>query len=253
MEPTAEKQLAGTTSSVARVGDTVRKPSGPWDVGVQALLRHLEAVGFEGAPRALGGDEAGRSVVSYLRGTTCAYPMPSFVWEDETLTTAARLLRAYHDATVGFVAPADAGWQGSAPAARAEVICHNDVAPYNVVFRDRRPFALIDFDMAAPGPRVWDVAYAAYRFIPLDASDAPQEQGRRLGLFLDGYGAAFSADEALDAVVARLDALRAFMHERAASGDASFRRHIEEGHADVYRRAALHVRDRRVEILRGIG
>jgi len=52
----------------------------------------------------------------------------------------------------------------------AEVICHGDVAPYNCVFRDGRPVAFIDFDTAHPGVRIWDLAYAAYRFRAPDRS-----------------------------------------------------------------------------------
>src|SRR3712207_4429753 len=59
-----------------------------------------------------------------------------------------------------------------------EVICHNDFAPYYVVFVDEEPRAIIDFDTAVPGSRIWDVACAGYRFVPL-ASD---EHSRTLGL-----------------------------------------------------------------------
>ena len=67
----------------------------------------------------------------------------------------------------------------------AEVVCHNDFAPYNVVFGDDGPVGVIDWETAAPGARVWDVAYAAYRFVPLSRA-APEElqaapvQARRL-------------------------------------------------------------------------
>jgi hypothetical protein len=239
-----EVRLAGgNVSHVSRVGETVRKRGAVWDVGVQALLLHLEAVGFHGAPRAMGLDEQGRSVVSYIPGETCHYPMPAFMWADDTLVAAAQLLRAYHDATAGFQAPENAGWQGPIPDGAPDVICHNDVAPYNVLFRDRRPVALVDFDMAAPGPRVWDAAYAAYRFVPLhepekDTAAAARELGRRVGLFLRAYGATFTAHDLLDVAIARLAALRAFMYERAAAGDASFARHIADGDADVYQRDA---------------
>ena len=47
------------------MGDTVRRPAGPWTPAVHALLHHLEAAGFEAAPRALGLDSEGREVVSY--------------------------------------------------------------------------------------------------------------------------------------------------------------------------------------------
>ena len=40
--------------SATIVDGTVRRPAGPWTPAVHALLRHFEAVGFAGAPRALG-------------------------------------------------------------------------------------------------------------------------------------------------------------------------------------------------------
>jgi hypothetical protein len=258
MKTNEQKLEGGNVSAVWRVGDTVCKPGAVWDVGVQALLRHLEEVGFDGAPRALGTDELGRSIVSFIAGDTYAYPLPAHAWDDDTLVAASRLLRAYHDATVGFVAPPDAGWQGRTPPGAAEVVCHNDVAPYNMVFRNGRPVALIDFEMAAPGPRVWDAAYAAYRFVSLGvpADDAPPgppcEQGRRLALFMRSYDAAFTAGELLDAVVGRLAALCAFMQERAAADDPSFARHIAEGHAEIYERDAQYLSEQRGALLKGV-
>src|SRR5437763_1005776 len=56
MEDALEQALAGgnVADAVARVGNTVRKPSGYWTPAVEALLAHLEAGGFTGAPRPLG-------------------------------------------------------------------------------------------------------------------------------------------------------------------------------------------------------
>ena len=54
----------GNTSVVVRVGDTVRRTAGHWTPAVHALLDHLESVGFDAAPRALGTDEQGREVLS---------------------------------------------------------------------------------------------------------------------------------------------------------------------------------------------
>src|SRR2546423_14571099 len=68
--PTVTQQeiplLGGNTSTVVRVGDTVRRNAGPGTPAVHALLRHLEDVGFTGAPRALGTDERGREGLSSL-------------------------------------------------------------------------------------------------------------------------------------------------------------------------------------------
>lgn len=181
----------GNVSTVTRVGDTVRRTAGAWTPAVHALLRHLERVGFAHAPRALGMDDRGREVLSYIEGQVFQYPMPACVWTDATLIAAARLLRAYHDAQRGFEPPAAAQWR-VAPGAptRGPIICHNDVAPYNTVFVNQRPIAMIDWDFAAPGPALWDVAYAAWFFAPLtdDSSILPGDKPRRLRLFCDTYG-----------------------------------------------------------------
>jgi aminoglycoside phosphotransferase (APT) family kinase protein len=117
--------------------------------------------------------------------------MPACVWTDVTLIAAARLLRSYHDAQSGFEPPADAHWR-VAPGApsRGPIICHNDIAPYNTVFVNEQPIALIDWDFAAPGSALWDVAYALWFYVPLtDDPNVPTlDKPRRLRLFCDTYG-----------------------------------------------------------------
>jgi hypothetical protein len=250
----------GNLSAVVRVGDTVRRPLQPWSDAVHGLLRHLAAQGFDGAPRFLGIDDRGREILTYIPGEVGAYPLPAYMWSDAALTDAARLLRRLHDATLGYAAPDGADWQLVYPdATRHEVICHNDVAPYNMVFVDGRPRALIDFDTAGPGPRIWDLAYAAYTVVPLasfvpraDGSTTPYvsaqdagERARRLWLLEASYGLA--TDDLLPTVGRRLDAVCDLLLARANAGDAAYRRLIAEGHLDHYRREVAFIRRHAVE------
>jgi hypothetical protein len=57
----------GGLTSVERRGETVRRSVGDWAAAVHVLLRHLETVGFGGAPRALG-REAGVEILSFVPG-----------------------------------------------------------------------------------------------------------------------------------------------------------------------------------------
>jgi hypothetical protein len=160
---------------VVRVGDTVRRPTGPHSAFVHQLLEHLEAVGFDAAPRLLGTDEHGREVLSFLRGEV---PADLDYFTDEQLADAFRLLRRFHDATAG-----------SSLAAGADIVCHGDISPCNTVFRDGRPVALIDFDAAAPGGRIDDLAYGLFLWLDLGNEDiALDEQRRRLELAAAAYG-----------------------------------------------------------------
>lgn len=231
----AEVPLAGGTHGpVMRLGATVRREVQPSTATVHALLRHLERAGFAGAPRALGFDEQGREVLTFLPGEVGVRidgaPPPPFARSDETLVHAGRLLRAYHDATISFVAPPDATWPRFVGAPRAgEVICHNDIGPYNTVFVDGVPVAFIDWDEAAPGPREWDVAYALYRFVPYVPDEicaligwpAPPDRPRRLRLFCDAYRLADRSS--IFAVMARrIDAIIATGDARDAAGWPGF-------------------------------
>lgn len=234
-----EPLTGGGVNLVVRVGATVRRPTGPWTPAVHALLAHLAACGFTGAPAGHGIDAQGREVLDFVPGEVPGDPLPAYARSDQALGNVARLLRRYHDATEGFRSTTGADWYFP-PREPAEVICHGDVAPYNCVFRDGRPVALIDFDTAHPGPRVWDVAYAAYRFVPLsdprhDGADPVQEQARRLRLFADAYGLAEGDRPALPATAAdRLAHLVRHMHERAAAGDQAFAAHIARGDDVLY-------------------
>jgi len=253
-----EKEIplqGGNITSVTRIGETVHRTSGPWSVAVQSLLQYLERRGFNGAPRFLGFDQQGREILSFVEGEVGKYPLQSYMWSDENVVEAAFFLRRYHDATVGYIAPNGATWQFEYPdKSQHEVICHNDVAPYNIVYRNEKPQALIDWDTAGPGPRVWDIAYSLYRFVPLShAQDMqllgltdPAKQAHRLRLFLDAYGLTLPYTEILDVVERRLQALCTFLLEQTAN--PVYQKLLEDGHLDYYRREIAALQQNRVKL-----
>lgn len=191
-----EVELTGGTANqglVVRVGDTVRRPRRPTTPATHALLRHLERVGFDGAPRVLGVDNQGREVLSYLPGEAVAPPYPAWALSRPALVSVARLLRRYHDAVESFDGSAHTWQLPVPPRFRTGLVSHNDPNLDNVVFRDGVAVALIDFDLAGPGSRVWDVAAAARLWAPLrpDADIGDLRRGHsleRLRWFVDAYG-----------------------------------------------------------------
>ncbi|GCE31120.1 trifolitoxin immunity domain-containing protein [Dictyobacter alpinus] len=236
----------GNVSRVIRIGETVRRTMGPWSSTVHHLLLHLEGNGFAAAPRFLGIDSQGREILSFIAGAVGHYPLPPAFWSDEALTKIADMLREFHAITTYYVSPQEAQWQITyADVTRHEVICHNDVAPYNMVFRNNIPVALIDFDTAGPGPRVWDLAYAAYRFVPLLHSGddelrstgllEPEVQARRLKLFCTTYGS-IEPMSVLLMVEERLQHLCNLIITRAEAGDQAFQKMLAEEHLVNYQR-----------------
>lgn len=194
------------TEGVVRVGGTVRRPGQPQSLAVAGLLDHLERAGFDGAPRFLGRDPAGRDVLSFLAGDVAGDPPERWAAAEDLLVSVADLLRRLHQASAGhlagtgFAAPAGATWNRDqirlphpVPEPAPELVGHNDVTPQNVVVRDGRAAGLIDFDLAGPTTRLRDAFNTAMWWVPLfperDAWPAWRDldPARRLRLFADGY------------------------------------------------------------------
>jgi len=85
---------------VHRTGDVILRPVQPWTPAVYALLRHLEAVGFAGAPRVVGEglDGEGRETLALVPGDVDA----KRVWSDERIHALGALPRDLHRATATF-------------------------------------------------------------------------------------------------------------------------------------------------------
>lgn len=184
MEP--EPLRGNVTEGLERVGDTVRRPAGPWTDAVDALLTHLADTGFAAVPRLLGRDEQGRQVLEYVRGELGD---DRGTYSTAELASIGRMLADLHHALETFVPPPAASWNRIIPPDREELVCHNDVAPWNLV-RSARGWVLIDWDAAAPGSRLWDLAYAAQGMAGLRADRPVPESAARLQSFVDGYGLA---------------------------------------------------------------
>ncbi len=163
-----ESLPGGTVTPAVRIGATVRRVTGPWSTCVHALLRHLADAGFGGAPRFLGIDRHGREVLSFIEGEVTAGHVPAGLYHDAALTGARPPAAAVprRDRRTRPCTPRGLAVPGRRAGDRP-VICHNEVGPYNTVYRGGRPVAFIDWDCAAPAPPERDIAYAMWRFVPL--------------------------------------------------------------------------------------
>jgi len=217
----------GHRAAPVRVGDTVRRARTPYSASIDSLLTHLHAADWDSCPKPLGYDTLDRQTLSFVEGDAASgCPLPNHVWSIDSLRSFGRLLRSLHDATSAFVPAEGAVWQRFPGAPIGEVMCHNDLGPWNTVFRGLRPYALIDWDSAAPGTREWDLACAAWHWVPLWEDSRSVEHGftdlnarpARLRALCDAYGGQF--DQTLvDVVISRQQAWVHYLQESAAAGD----------------------------------
>lgn len=129
MRATAEECLpGGFVNAVVRVGDTVRRTMPSSSGFVHRLLQHLEACGWDRAPRVLGVGDRGREVLSWVDGQV-PWPLDRqiVVRTEASLARVAVLVGELHDLTAGIDL-----------AAGGEVVCHDDLSPKNTVHRKDR-------------------------------------------------------------------------------------------------------------------
>ena len=217
---------------VVRIEDTVRRTTGPWTPAVHALLRYLEEVDFKGAPRVLGIDGQRREVLTYLPGKVPRRASPE-VATNRVLAEVGRLLRHYHDVVSRFALPPGVEWYHESDRAPGSVVCHNDLSPRNTLFRDGQPVAFVDWDFASPAPPAWDVAHAAWQFVPLTEDPGCKRHGwtslpdrlRRLRAFCDAYGLAEEERLSFPEFVARrIAATASGIESNASAGVPEFER-----------------------------
>jgi Phosphotransferase enzyme family len=223
---------------VIRVGDTVRKPAGPHTLGVEALLEYLTAAGFTGSPRSLGRDDQGRHILEYVPGRL-ADTMPPL--DADGLHRVGQLIRELHDASEGFAPPPDARWDVVIPPDRCDLICHHDLAPWNLV-RDGDRWVFIDWDGAGPGSRLWDLAYAAHGFVPFAPGGDPAADGPRLRALADGYGLDADQRTELPALLgAHTRGMFDLLRRSARTGRQPWARLYAAGHGDHWGPAADYI------------
>jgi hypothetical protein len=212
------------------VGDTVIRPIAPCWPATHALLAHLSAVGFDGAPRVLA-VRPSTEMLTYMHGRAAVPPLTEDTLTDAALVSVADLLHRYHLAVASFD-PAGYTWPRPIPSRFwTGLVSHNDVHPANLVFRDGRAVALIDFDLAGPGGAAWDFAAAARSLVPLQ--DEADVTDSRAGRALDRFRILLEASglpraerrEVARALVANHDWTYAIVAEAAAAGHAGFADH----------------------------
>ncbi|WP_198676247.1 phosphotransferase enzyme family protein [Kribbella monticola] len=227
-----EEVLTGgnVSGAVVRIGSTVRKPATIATPGVEAVLEHLASVGFEAAPRTLGRDDEGRHVVEYIPGAL-ADTLPPFTTTE--LHRLGRLIHDLHDAMSDFHPPPGVSWDVAIPdPTGGELICHNDLAPWNLVIDGDR-WVFIDWDGAGPGSRLWDLGYVAHGFVPFHQDGEVATDAGRLRALVDGYGLNDEERLAFPALIeAHTRGMYDLLRRGAETGQQPWARLYAEGHGD---------------------
>jgi hypothetical protein len=228
-----EEPLTGGTANagaVTRIGRYVLRPSTRHSPSIHRFLSSLRRAGFDGASEPVGIDADGRERLVFLDGDVALVPYPAWAQSDAGLASIARLMRRLHETSHSFD-PAGLMWSREmADPAGGPIVCHNDVCLENVVFREGVAVGLLDFDFAAPGRPIYDLAQMARLCVPVDDDinaarlgwESP-DRPRRLRLVVDAYGLDRAERGELLEILADSIARGAdFLRRRIGAGDPNF-------------------------------
>ena len=262
-----EEVLGGGLANLGQVvkrGDTVERPAPPHATALHAYLRALHEAGFDGAPepKELIGE---REVLSFVHGDVAIPPYPQWARDQDVLASVGRLLRRMHDASAGIPIP-DAAWptefaDPGASEGQNLVLCHNDACLENVVLRDGQAAALIDFDFAAPGRPLWDLAMCAWYWVPMVPDEIAAVEGfggldspARLRILVDAYGLDHAGrGPLLDLFPQAVAVMEKFVKGRVAAGDPVFTRVDAERDPARYNKILAWLETHHEEFLAALG
>ncbi len=255
--PEEEQLSGGNTTTVVRVGETVRRPVGPWTPAVHDLLHYLSAVAFPGSPRVVGIDDADREILAFVAGEvgnlSAAQPLPAWFQTPESCWSIGRWIRDFQSAQADLVVDPAKPWRRAEGSSLgpSQVIVHHDVSPYNTVRRQDNSLVVLDWDFARPGDPIEDLAWAAWRWVPLMAGrrwhteygisadeEVSQRQERNLAALLDGYGPSKRQRRVLADAIGKQMTTHASDLENMARTDPAFARLVDLDYSRAARQDA---------------
>ncbi|GIG53970.1 phosphotransferase [Demequina activiva] len=240
-EPESAAESGELPLRIARREVTFEAPD-PYTGAIHALLTHLGQVGFRGAPRSFGWDAQGRHLVEWVDGVRADHPDAPTAALDPARIGA--FMREMHDALATFEPPADAQWFDGLPGPGGDLIIHQDIAPSNMVIAEDGRLVAIDWDAAAPGTRLWDVAHAVHAFAPLHGRGFEiSSQAERMRAFADGYQLSDSERERLLPLLAlRSERMYHYLAQMRATGESPWLELWERGVGSVWASDAQWIR-----------
>lgn len=206
----------GNVGGAVRVGDTVRRPTGPWTPAVHELLAFLADAGLPRIPRVLGVDDRDREILTFLPGHVVDTYQETL--GDGRVRSAMTWLREYHTVVADF--PRDSRrWRFVERALRpGEIVCHHDTALYNMAFDGDELAGVFDWDVAGPGIPLDDVAIFAWNTSMLFPDVGAAEVAHLLHTVADAYGR-LDPHAVLDHVVVRMTGAADRIAAAQAAGD----------------------------------
>jgi tRNA A-37 threonylcarbamoyl transferase component Bud32 len=224
-----------SNKEVVKVGNTARRAICKNSEYVHELLQHLEEKRYPYSPKFVGMDDKGREILTFLDGDIARGDID---WTDEQLRQITRMIKEFHNAT-----------EGSNLVGDKEVVCHNDLAPWNLVIKNSKPVGFIDFDDSTPGYRIDDFAYFLWTFLDLGRDISVKEQGRKIQILSKEYGE-FKPKKLIKSILRQQKKILKKRRYLSKNANTKGERHLSKTKIDEIKSEMEWVRENKEEIIK---
>ena len=151
------------------------------------------------------------------------------------------MIRDLHDASASFCVPEGAQWNERYEFSEHDLICHNDLAPWNLVCGESN-WTFIDWDGSAPATRLWDLAWTCMSFPSFEPGCDLVTAASAMQTLLSGYVLDSSNySELIRLMVMRAEAEYNLIVEGAKAGQQPWLKLQAEKHHQYWGPVAEHI------------
>jgi len=190
----SERILLDGNREVYRVGDTIERAAKPWSQSVWRFLRHLQGHGLP-VEQIISVDE--NHEISRFVDAEMVHPNK---WDDGALFEVGQLVAKLHSSSRSFSPASGDIWQKwclrEIGNPIEHIICHGDIAPWNMLTKNGKPHLLIDWEYTGPCDPIVELARVCWLFPQLFDDDlqkilalpSPKKRAEQVRIIAEGYG-----------------------------------------------------------------
>jgi thiamine kinase-like enzyme len=164
------------TSSVTRKGNYVYRACCSNSPFVHKILKWIESKDSTIIPHFIGINDDGREIITFLEGQA---PKDLGDFSEKQLFEAGKLIKYLHIILADYP-----------DCKKGQTVCHNDLSPCNFMFINDIPYAVFDWDAAAIGDPMDDLAYAVWMWCDIgNLEQSVEKVNAKIKNMIQGYDA----------------------------------------------------------------
>ena len=186
-----DHEILSEDKNVFKKDNMVFRPLEAWSKNIHLLMNHFHKNGIP-VPKIIKVDDK-YEYQEYINGEL-VHPNR---WTDEGLYEIGKMVKNIHDLAKKFEYKNNMEWKPwyLRELGTPEICSHGDIAPWNIITKNGKPIAIVDWECAGPIDPIIELARVCWLFPQLHDDDlgklyelpSPEKRGEQIKIILDAY------------------------------------------------------------------